>query len=51
MLVGQSFFMPTLDTQGATRAVQRHYSYQEYKVVTSERIESDLLGIRVWRTA
>lgn len=51
MIVGQSFFLPVLDTQVAGRAVQRHYAPQGYKFVASERIEMGLLGIRVWRTA
>lgn len=51
LIVGQSFFLPVLNTQGAGRAVQRHYAPQGYKFVASERIEMGLLGIRVWRTA
>jgi hypothetical protein len=51
MIVGQSFFLPVLDTQAAGRAVQRHYAPQDYKLIASERVEMGLLGIRVWRAA
>jgi hypothetical protein len=47
--LNHSFFMPTLNTDVAFKAVTKHYSQHGYKLVWAERIEQDQLGIRVWR--
>lgn len=47
--VNYSFFLPTLNPEAAFKAVNKHYSPQGYKLTWVERIEQNLLGIRVWR--
>ncbi len=49
MAVNDSFFLPTLTPKKAFTAVSRYYSKKKYRMTYVERIESGMLGIRVWR--
>lgn len=49
--LGHSFFLPVLDSKRAMEAVREHYRPQKYALVWEERIETGMLGIRVWRAA
>jgi hypothetical protein len=49
--VNESFFIPSLKHKETFHKVADYYSSHLYKLVWSERIESGVLGIRVWRVA
>lgn len=46
---GQSFFLPTLTAAQLGEKVKARYTAQGMRIAVEERIEADLLGIRVWR--
>ena len=46
---GYGFFMPCLNATQAIQAVRRHYAPLKFRLEYTERVESGLLGIRVWR--
>lgn len=46
---GQSFFAPCLDVRSMGAVMSGRYSRLGWKIAWAERIESGLLGIRVWR--
>lgn len=47
--LNHSFFLPTLDPEAAFKVVAKHYLELGYKLTWTDRIEQNLLGIRVWR--
>ena len=47
--VGTSFFIPSLDHQYTLTVLRMHYSPLNIRLGWHERIESGVLGIRVWR--
>lgn len=47
--LSHSFFLPTLNPEEAFKVISKHYSGLGYKLTWTDRIEQDLLGIRVWR--
>jgi hypothetical protein len=49
--IGYSFFLPALKGQAAFLAVRSHYRIFDYQLTWDERIEDEVLGIRVWRVA
>lgn len=49
--VGHSFFLPSLKHSVTFNAVCLHYRNFSYDLTWAERVESGVLGIRVWRTA
>jgi len=49
--VNESFFIPSLKHKETYHRVADYYSPHLYKLVWAERIESGVLGIRVWRVA
>jgi hypothetical protein len=46
---GQSFFLPTLKGEYLAEKVKARYAQRGMRMTHEERIEADLLGIRVWR--
>jgi hypothetical protein len=50
MVVGASFFIPCINTQGAIKDVKRISSEKRWGVDVKVLIESNKLGVRVWRT-
>lgn len=46
---GYGFFMPCLSPAKTAQAVRKHYAPLKIRLEYVERIESDLLGIRIWR--
>ncbi len=46
---GTSFFIPSLDHLRTIGAVRMHYGPFRFRLGWKERIESGVLGIRVWR--
>lgn len=49
--IGHSFFIPALKGQVTFAAVRDHYKPFRYELTWAERVEQDVLGIRVWRVA
>lgn len=49
--IGWGFFMPGLAHKRMMQAVRKHYAALGYRLDWVSRVESDLLGIRVWRVA
>ena len=49
--IGHSFFIPSLKHKDTFEEIQRCYKVAGYTLTWEERIENDLLGIRVWRVA
>jgi hypothetical protein len=47
---GDSFFMPCLNPQRTFHAVLMAFRGSGYSFVYEERVERDVLGIRVWRS-
>jgi hypothetical protein len=46
---GQSFFLPTLKGEYLAEKVKARYAQRGMRMTHEERIEADLLGIRIWR--
>jgi len=48
-VVGSSFFIPCLDTEGALTQVKRTTKRLGYKIKTQIVVEKGIRGLRVWR--
>lgn len=48
-VVGASFFIPCLDTEGALAQVKRTTKRLGYKIKTQIVVEKGIHGLRVWR--
>lgn len=49
--IGHSVFIPSIKHKDTFGEVQRCYASEKYKLTWEERIESGVLGIRVWRVS
>ena len=50
MVVGASFFVPCINTQGAIENLKRITGEKEWGMDAKVLIENNRLGVRVWRT-
>jgi hypothetical protein len=50
MVVGSSFFVPCINTQDAIKELQRITGEKGWGVHTKVLVESNKLGVRIWRT-
>ena len=48
-VVGASFFIPCLDTDGATIQVKRTIKRLRYKIKIQVVVEKGIQGLRIWR--
>jgi len=48
-IVGASFFIPCLDTDGAAMQVKRTAKRLRYKIKTQVVVEKGIQGLRIWR--
>jgi hypothetical protein len=48
-VVGSSFFIPCLDTEGALAQVKRTTKRLGYRIKTQIVVEKGIRGLRVWR--
>lgn len=49
--VGNSFFVPCLDTTHMYQIIMGHYYIREFKLTHEVTTDKNILGIRVWRVA
>jgi len=50
MVVGASVFVPCVDTDNAKKQVSKIAEIKSWTFETRVRIESDMFGVRIWRT-
>jgi len=50
MVVGASIFVPCVDTREATKQIKAFFKKKDWKLEFRVHAESDLLGVRAWRT-
>jgi hypothetical protein len=50
MVIGASIFIPCVNTEKATNQVKKVMALKGWECRYQVRIESDKLGLRVWRT-
>lgn len=50
MVVGASFFIPCINTQGAIKDLKRITGERGWSISVKSFIENGKLGVRIWRT-
>jgi len=50
MVVGASVFVPCIDTEKAKQQLEKVAELKSWQVAMRVRIESEMFGVRIWRT-
>ena len=50
MVVGASVFVPCIDTEKAKQQLEKVAELKSWQVEMRVRIESEMFGVRIWRT-
>ena len=50
MVVGASVFVPCIDTEKAKQQLEKVAELKSWQVAMRVRIETEMFGVRIWRT-